>query len=434
MSFLTGRTPSRNRVWNNQGILGSGIPTWAHVLAACGYETSLIGRMHFSGPDQRHGFMNRPIGEYSAKYPGSPYKRSHPKAKIYYHGGSGQSRSCVVQAGRGRTSYQHFDELVTEKACQYITEHARSRSKPFAATVGLVLPHCPFIAPKPLYNYYADRVDPPRTGGDEPPTIRRFRRLRRILDPLPAERIRVARTAYYGMCEHLDMLIGKILSRLDDTGLADNTLVVYCTDHGEMAGDHDCWWKSNYYEGSVGVPMIARLPAAIPSDSVSDAVCNLMDIGPTLAEIAGGEMSDVDGRSLWTTLQGRRDEDWIDETFSEFCDGVGRAFLPCRMIRSGKWKLWVYADGERLPPALFNLEEDPHELHDLGRDPATADVREKLLARVFARWRPEEVSREGRQATSDWATLSRWTKEVLPPCPDALEIPPPSLEADVELL
>ena len=158
-SKRTARTPSRNRVWNNQGILGSGIPTWAHVLAGRGYETSLIGRMHFTSPDQRQGFVNRPIGEYSAKYPGSPYRSTHPKSRIYYQGGSGQSRSCVEKAGRGRTSYQHFDELVTDKTCEYLREHSRSADRPFAATVGLVLPHCPFIAPKPLYDHYADRVE-----------------------------------------------------------------------------------------------------------------------------------------------------------------------------------------------------------------------------------------------------------------------------------
>ena len=434
MSFMTGRTPSRNRVWNNQGILGAGVPTWPHVVAAAGYETSLVGRMHFCGPDQRHGFTGRPIGEYSALHPGSPYKSTHPKARIYYHGGSGQSRSCVEQAGRGRTSYQHFDERVTEKACEYLRERSRSPEVPFAATVGLVLPHCPFIAPKPLYDYYADKVDPPLTGGDEPPTIRRFRRFRGILDPLPEERIRVARTAYYGMCEHLDMLIGRILACLDETGLAENTLVVYCTDHGEMAGEHGCWWKSNYYEGSVGVPMIARLPGTVPAETVTGAVCNLVDLGPTFADVAGAKMPDVDGRSLWPTLKGRHPDDWVDETTSEFCDGVGGLYLPCRMIRSGPWKLWAYADGEKLPPALFNLEEDPHEQHDLGQDAAAADVRDELLDKLFARWSPDEVHRGGRQAVTDWATLSRWARKVLPPCPDAMEIPPPSLEADVELL
>jgi len=433
MSFMTGRTPSRNRVWNNQGILGSGVPTWAHVLATKGYETSLIGRMHFAGPDQRHGFVNRPIGEYSAIHPGSPYKRSHPEAKIYYHGGSGQSRSCVERAGRGTTSYQHFDEVITDAACEYLRKRAEPK-QPFAAVVGLVLPHCPFIAPKNLFNYYYERTDLPRTGGDEPPTIQRFRRLRGIADPLPIERIRVARAAYYGMCEHVDMLIGRILDCLDETGLAENTLVIYSTDHGEMAGDHSCWWKSNYYEGSVGVPLIARFPGTVPAGSVSDVVCNLMDLGPTMSEIAGGQMTDVDGQSLWPTLQGNHPKDWLNRTFSEFCDRVGSLYLPSRMIRSGKWKLWFYPDQEKLPPALFNLEEDPFEEKDLGQAAGFEDIRESLLAKACKNWDSQLVHEEGRRAVTDWETLSRWAEKTLPANPDALEIPPPSLEQDVELL
>ncbi len=434
MSFMTGRTPSRNRVWNNQGILGSGVPTWAHVLAAEGYETSLVGRMHFSGPDQRHGFVSRPIGEYSATHPGSPYKSSHPGAKIYYHGGSGQSRSCVEQAGRGTTSYQHFDEVITEAACKYLRTRAAAPEQPFAATIGLVLPHCPFIAPKHLFDYYYNKIDLPRSSGNEPATIRRFRKLRGILEPLPLERIRVARAAYYGMCEHVDMLIGNIFACLEDTGLAENTLVIYCTDHGEMAGDHGCWWKSNYYEGSVGIPMIARLPGVVPTGSACDAVCNLMDLGPTLSEVAGVEMPGTDGRSLWSTLQGDHPKEWCNETFSELCDRVGDLYLPSRMIRSGRWKLWVYPDEENLPPALFDLDSDPLEMNDLGQDPAAAKVREELLAKVFAHWSSQDVHDQGHQAVNDWSTLSKWAQRILPDNPDALEIPPPSLEADVELL
>jgi choline-sulfatase len=258
--------------------------------------------------------------------------------------------------------------------------------------------------------------------------------LRGILEALPQERIRVARAAYYGMCEHLDLLIGKILDCLDETGLFENTLVIYCTDHGEMAGDHNCWWKSNYYEGSVGIPLIARMPGIIPAHSISEAVCNLTDLGPTFSEIAGAEMPDVDGRSMWSILRGYQPEDWSNETFSEFCDRVGDLYLPSRMVRSGRWKLWIYPDKEGLPPALFDLEEDPLEQNDMGESPALADVRNRLLTKVFSGWDPEAVHREGRQAVDDWETLSRWANQTLPENPDALEIPPPSLEADVELL
>lgn len=434
MSFLTGRTPSANRVWHNSCILGSGIPTWAHVLSAAGYETSLVGRMHFQGPDQRHGFENRPIGEYQAGHPGSRLKTKDPKGRIYYHGGSGQSRSAVERAGRGRTTYQSFDERITVAACEYLRQRAGPRERPFAAVVGLVLPHCPFIAPKELYDYYARRVDIPDVEADQPETIRRFRSRRKILTPpLPPERVRIARAAYYGMCEHLDGLIGNVLDCLDETGLAENTLVVYTTDHGEMAGEHGCWWKSNYYESSVGVPLVARLPGRIPAGSVSGAVSGLVDLGPTFAQVAGTTMPDASGRSLWPTLQGRHPASWTNETTSEFCDSRD-GYLPSRMIRSDEWKLWYYHDKENLPPSLFNLREDPNELNDLGEDPKYADVRNELLEKLRADWDPESSRRESIQASKDFATLTRWGRAVNPPRPDALEIPPPSFEADVELL
>ena len=434
MSFLTARTPSGNRVWSNQGILSSGIPTWAHVLGAAGYETSLIGRMHFKGPDQRHGFEHRPIGEPSASQPGQRLQCTDPnqRARAHYHGGSGQSRSCVTKAGCGKTTYQYFDEQRIPTACEYLRRHAQSGDRPFAAVLGLTLPHCPYIAPKELYDYYIQRVDVPEIEPQQSATIRRFRKLRGILDPpLSEHEVRVARAAYYGLCEYVDSLIGEVLECLDESGLAGSTLVVYTSDHGEMAGDHGCWWKSNYYEGSVGVPLIARLPGTIAPESVSDAICNLMDLGPTLARAAGTEMLETDGRSLWPTMQGRHPKTWKNETVSELCDP--RGYVPSRMIRSGKWKLWVEVDSQNLPPALFNLQDDPGEHHDLGQDPNYAGIRDELLRKARQDWNPETVRSETSQASKDFRTLSRWGRAVEPPTPDIVNVPPASYEANVEL-
>jgi choline-sulfatase len=380
MSFMTSRTPNRNRAWNNRHVLDSGIPTWAHLLGAAGYETTLIGR--------------------------------------------------------GQTHYQWFDEVRTEASCEYLRERAADKGgRPFAAVLGYVLPHCPFVAPTELFDYYYDRVDIPPLEDDQPASVTRFRRIRGILDPpMPAERIRVARAAYFGLCEHVDRLVGQVLDCLEATGLAKNTLVIYCTDHGDMAGEHGCWWKSNYYEGSVGVPMMARLPGIVPAGSVSRAVCNLMDLGATFADIAGTEFHPpVDGRSLWPTLQGRHPADWKDETFSELIDFRG-GFLPSRMIRSGPWKLWVYADDENLPPVLFNLAEDGDELHDLAADDRFADIRDELLRKVHDGWDVEAALAQARDKWDSYATLAKWGKAVQPTHPDEVVMPPAEYEANVELL
>ena len=434
MSLMTGRTPSRNRVWNNNAILGSGETTWAHALSNAGYETALIGRMHFRGVDQLHGFESRPIGEYGANHPGAPYNTDHPDGRIYYHGGSGQGRGVVTKSGRGKTTYQYQDERVAEKTVEFLRGKAKQREKPFAAVTGFVLPHCPYIAPRELFDYYYNRTDIPVIESPQPPAITRFRRLRGILEPpLAPHQVRVARAAYYGLCEHLDRLIGKIMATLDETGLARNTLVIYCSDHGEMAGDHGCWWKSNYYEGSVGVPLLARLPGTIPAGRVSDDVCNLIDLGATLAETAGAKMTGTDGRSLWPLLRGETGVDWKNETFSEFCDLRG-GYFPSRMIRSGKWKLWTYADSGKLPPGLFNLEDDPGELRDLGSDPGHAGIRDQLMERLMADWKPQFVLQESKRIAAEYAQLTKWGKTTKPPSPYALKVPPPSHEADVEYL
>ena len=119
MSFMTCRAPSQNRVWDNAHILSSGLPTWAHSLGAAQYETSLIGRMHFIGPDQRHGFENRPIGEYHARHPGTP-ETGGPRWTRFPASTSGQRRVSVELAGTGTTTYQWADAQITERAVEYL--------------------------------------------------------------------------------------------------------------------------------------------------------------------------------------------------------------------------------------------------------------------------------------------------------------------------
>jgi len=424
MSFMTSRRPTANQVWTNGHILSSAIPTWAHAMGAAGYETALIGRMHFVGPEQRHGFERRPVGEYSAVHPGAD-RLGVPQFRQLPASTSGQARVSVEMAGVGRTTYQAFDETIAAAACDYLAEQARGPGdRPFAAVAGFVLPHCPFVAPQELFDYYYDRVDVPQPSEEErrqePAAVTRYKSRRGILDPLPAERIRVARAAYFGMCEYFDRQVGRVLDQLEATGLAPNTLVLYCSDHGEMAGEHGMWWKSSYYEGSVGVPLVARLPGVVPGSSSSETICNLMDLGPTLVEMCGAEpMPAVDGHSLWTELQGERDVTRPDQTFSEH--GPTRGEAPSRMVRQGKWKLYKYHD--ETPPVLYDLETDPEELRDLGSEPEVAEVREELLRSLYNGWDPTCVRRESAALDRDMGALTAWGQAVQPAQPDALPVP-----------
>ncbi|MCB1106343.1 MAG: sulfatase-like hydrolase/transferase, partial [Cephaloticoccus sp.] len=424
MAFMTSRHPSSIRVWKNEHILSSAIPTWAHALGAAGYETALIGRMHFVGSDQRHGFEKRPLGEYSALHPGAPETGA---ARFIQMPGttSGQCRESVEIAGYGRTSYQAFDEDVAAATCAYLRERAaESGARPFAAVGGFVLPHCPFFAPRDLFEYYYDRVDVPELTAEqlarEPRPVRRFREQRGIAEPLTREQIRVARAAYFALCEYFDRQIGRVLATLDETGLAQNTLVIYCSDHGEMAGEHGCWWKSNYFEGSVGVPLLARLPGTIDAGTSNAHICNLIDLGPTLCELAGADIpGGMEGRSLWPGLTGATADAHANETFSEHF-GTNRE-RPSRMIRSGPWKLYHYHGDDH--PVLYNLHDDPGEWHDLAADPAHAGRRAELMTRLYADWDPERVLQESAVLDRDYTTIRRWGAALNPPHPDNLPVP-----------
>ena len=418
MAFMTGRRPSANEAWLNEHILSSALPTWAHAVGAAGYETALIGRMHFVGPDQRHGFERRPIGEY-AMYPGAA-RQGAPMFKTIPASTSGQTRESVEIAGHGRTTYQSFDDRVADAACAYLEEQAQGRGRPFAAVAGFLLPHCPFFAPRDLYDYYYDRVDVPQPDpSGEPAAVTNFKKHRGIAEPLPEERIRVARAAYFGLCEYFDRKVGQLLDTLDQTGLSDNTLVIYASDHGEMAGEHGCWWKSNYYEGSVGVPLIARLPGVVPAGVESTAICNLLDWAPTAVEVAGGTpMPALDGHSLWSEMRGRPDDSRPDVTFSEL--GPTRGDPPSRMIRRGPWKLYAY-HGDT-PPALFNLEDDPGEWNDLAGDEACGAVRQELLGQLYEGWDPERVARRSAELMRDAEVLVAWGEAVQPVHEDTLAL------------
>ncbi len=438
MSFLTGLTPSHNQVWDNHHILSSNIPTWATVLTAAGYDTALLGRMHFCGPDQRHGFLSRPVGESNAGHPGAPGKGG-PAWAQFSGWTAGQCREAVEVAGRGPTHYQWADAERTRVTVDWLRARAAAGTggnAPFAAVLGYVLPHCPFIAPKDLFDYYYERVDLPTVESSLPESIRRWRQSRGITKPeINSEHIRIARAAYYGLCEYTDSLIGQVLDALETGGLADNTLVIYTSDHGEMAGEHGCWWKSTYYEGSVSVPLLARWPGRIPPGTLNPAVCNLLDIGPTVVEAADSTMPyATDGHSLLTTMATGTDRAFPETTFSELVDMHTPEAIPSRMIRSGPWKYWEYAGVDAPPPSLFNLENDRAELYDLASNPAHAGVRQRLQAELRKNWNPEWARERSIEMCKHFMVLHAWGRQVQPDSPDELPLPPADYEAAVELL
>lgn len=414
MTFMTGRHCSDIDVWTNGCTLASDIPTFAHSLGAAGYDVALGGRMHFVGPDQRHGFHRRLIGDVTAPDPGGPGPDLGPIPLCT----TGQSAQGVRIAGPGRTAYQAYDEAVLAACQEYLQE---DHDRPFCLVTGLVLPHCPYIAPKELYDYYHDRVTLPPAPPDGydalPPT--RLMRQQRDHVSLKEKEIRAARAAYYALVEYCDGLVGALLHTLHQAGLGDDTVVLYTSDHGESAGENGLWSKTSFYEGSVAVPLIASGPG-LPAGRSCALNTSLLDLGPTLIEIAGATpLPRVAGRSLLPLLHDRTPAGWADEVYAEM---IGYPDLPpgC-MVKRGPWKL-IHYDG--FDPLLFNLDDDPDEFANLAAEPHLRPLREQLHQRALAGWNPDRALQSIERRNRDRATLAAWRRAQTRPDPDHWDTPP----------
>jgi len=404
MTWLTGRSASDLHCWIND-FEDSATPTFAHALALAGYGTVLCGRMHFEGPDQHHGFVRRLVGDVTGA---RDTTRPLFENRIPEHT-NGQTWESVRDSGPGRSSYMAYDEAVTRRACAYLRERGKAdEGSPFCLVVGYVLPHNPYICPRELFDEYMDKVAVPTVLPEEleelHPAMKEWRRVRGV-DLLGADDFRRARAAYYGLVTMMDGNIGALLDALQESGLAKETVVVYLSDHGEMLGEHGLWWKENFYEASVRVPMLWSWPGRLAQGAEVDAVTSLLDMAPTLLELAGADpLPGARGRSLRPLLEERKvPEDWPNVAFAEMHP---RRLWPARMVRAGRWKLSHYHAFDRRQ--LFDLRSDPEERHDLGRSADHAQVREQLLSLLLDGWDGDRIAQVVALQREQVRLVHRW--------------------------
>jgi choline-sulfatase len=203
---------------------------------------------------------------------------------------------------------------------------------------------------------------------------------------LTEERVRHARHAYYGAISYVDDKVGQLLAVLDATGMRDNTIVLFVSDHGDMLGERGLWYKMTFFEGSARVPLLFHAPKRFAPRRVSQPV-SLVDLLPTLVELANDGQpppfaDHVDGHSLLPWLNGD-ERNWPETALSEYL-GEG-AIAPVLMIRRGRYK---YIYGEPDPDQLYDLVADPHELNNLAGQPDYEAIRQSFKAEIQARWDP----------------------------------------------
>lgn len=382
-TLVSGQLPSKIGAYDNAADFPADVPTYAHYLRRLGYRTALSGKMHFCGPDQLHGYEERLTSDiYPADY-GWAVNWDAPEVRpSWYH-----NMSSVLQAGPCVCTNQlDFDEEVVFKARQYLYDHVREHAaQPFCLTVSLTHPHDPYSITREYWDLYRDEEIPlPRLHLEQHAQDPHSQRLLKVIDlwdqPLPEERIRAARRAYFGACSYVDAQIGRLLQTLADCGLADDTIIVFSGDHGDMLGERGLWYKMHWFEMAARVPLLVHAPGRFAARRVSQAV-STADLLPTLVELAGGTVDPrlpLDGRSLLPHLSGNGGH---DEVFGEYmAEGTTS---PLMMIRRGPYK-FIYSEQD--PLLLFDLSNDPLERENLAGSADHQALLADFLAEARARW------------------------------------------------
>jgi choline-sulfatase len=381
--FMSGLLPSRTGVYDNAAEFASSVPTFAHHLRLLGYRTVLCGKMHFVGADQLHGFEERLTTDiYPVDFGWTPdWTKPNERIDWWYH-----NLSSVTEAGVAEMTNQlEYDDEVAHFANQQIFDLARhADGRPFCLTVSFTHPHDPYVMRRRFWDLYrAEDIPMPSAI----PYEEQDPHSRRILDScdwrrygLEEHHIRAARHAYFAAVSYIDEKIGAILEALRNCRLADDTVVLFCADHGDMLGERGLWFKMNFFEGSARVPLMISWPGRFEPRSVREPT-SLLDLLPTMVEIAGGSLDDgsVDGRSLVGLASGAAEPDRA--IAAEYA--AEASIAPMLMLRTGAYK-YIHSDPD--PPLLFDLAADADERVNLAGEGQYAAVAERFRRAIAERW------------------------------------------------
>lgn len=373
--ILTGKYAHANGMVANDLRLRESATTLAEILAQAGYRTGFIGKWHLDGGPRLPGFV--PPGPRRQGFEfWAANEVSHKHFDTNYFRDTGEPIPIKT-----------FEpEIWADLAIEFLNG-SPSDERPFFLSVQMGPPHDPYIAPEE----YAARYDPSAitlrpnhpaaTGGVS------------SASNLPG---RKEIASYYAMITAVDEQIGRILKSLDELGLAEDTIVLVSSDHGDMLGSQGMRLKRKPWEESIRVPGIVRFPGRAPAGRASDALFSHVDFAPTLLSLCGVDIpADMQGADLSPLILGKADaapDSVFFQIFGPYQSGGVRA--GWRGIRTGRY---MYARYEDEPWVLYDLERDPYELVNLVADPAAAEIRTELEARLDA-W----MNKTGDSWRSNW--------------------------------
>jgi len=364
LSFTSGKYISRVGAWSNSCWLPSAdYPSLPRVLNDAGYESFLCGKMHYDRT-RRYGFTEMG-GNMNQSFKTGRGKRRQADALNPLSGIS--SRFKNFHPGESRV-LKH-DRQVTAGTVKFL-ENRKSADKPFFLVAGYLAPHFPLIVPEKYWEPYKGKIPMPRISEghlESQPLNYKHLRIAFNVEDAPAEIVRKGRELYYGLTQWVDEEISKALQALTKSEVADNTVVIYTTDHGENMGEHGLWWKNCMYEHAARVPLIISCPQRWRGGQRRKGACSLIDLTQTIAGLGSASTpDDWNGDSMvqWLDSPNAR---WKDLAVSEYyAHNIASGFA---MIRRGRYK-YVYhtapdgrhsAEGE-----LYDMLEDRGEFRNLA--------------------------------------------------------------------
>jgi arylsulfatase len=273
----------------------------------------------------------------------------------------------------------HVTQWCGDATVNWLKE-SRPKDRPFFLWASFVKPHVPYDCPKHLVGFYDERdMGEPwvsdRDGTSKNPYIEQYRNEKEF-NLYSGEANRRSKAYYYANITFIDEQVGRILDALDEEGLAESTLVIFTSDHGDLMGDHRLWYKSFGYEGSIRVPLIMRWPGRIAPGSRNGELAGHLDLFPTILAAAGiVDYTPRPGHNLFDFLAGKA-----------VCDlQVSEIMYPPEYmlhIRTKEWKYLFYQNGGY--EELYHVSVDPHELFDLSDDQNFVGIKDSLIRRGIA--------------------------------------------------
>ena len=397
-SFLTGRYPRTIGVTLLSTPLPESETTLAELLREAGYETAAIGKMHFNS-QLKHGFdlrLDNPQYQQALKQRGAtplpegiaaqpPWKPFKDPARVWLN--SAARPLAMVDADMNGTYF-------AEESASFVRA---AREKPFFLICSFTQPHSPFHFPVE----YRDRHDPGtfsvlKPGPEDDAQIPEI--FRELTD---AEKQGI-NAAYYTSVEFMDKNVGLVLKALEESGHADDTLVIYLGDHGYFLGQHGRFEKHASFEEAIRAPLLVRFPGKVKPGSSTQALVEFIDIVPMVLEVCGVKIPEnVQGKSLARLLKGETAKH-RDAVFIEYAQNDEAC------IRTDRWKL-IYERGKRkrtdgydpgrpLPGPtlrLYDLESDPNEMKNLANAPEHEKLVHELTGRLVAHLK--QTARQGDQ-------------------------------------